>query len=274
MSAEARRLYFSSIRPSTRDRYQRALFNFFQRFRHLSTINVINHMATLQSSSSMEVFISAVSRFTGTSLFGNNFISRIITGKAQTSLPSIFPQVVNTIDLNLYISSSEVFDTNQKFALQLMILTCARPSDIRRLSPNSVKITGNFISVARHGTKADRRKRGHALLIPITRSVIVPEQRIMLIINFDRIWEWMKFALVDCFNSKELAPSIIRKSSACMLRQRGLANRDIMEIGGWASEDTLRRFYSRANVQWINRYGLQPTKVYDPKQWPEMLLAR
>jgi integrase len=274
MSTEALNLYLSSIRPSTKDRYRRILFNFFSRHQHLSIINIINFMATLQSPSSMEIFLSAIARYTGISLFNNKIIDRIITGRAQLSQPRAFPQVVSTIDLNYHIVSSEIFDTNQKFALQLMILMCARPSDIRRLSPNLVKMTGDFISIARFGTKADRRKKGNALLIPITRSVIKPSRQVMTSFHTEGIWAWMKLALSSCFNDDSLQPSIIRKSSACMLRSRGLANRDIMEIGGWSSDDTLRRYYSRANVQWIQRYGLTPIKTYKPTEWPEMLLAK
>jgi integrase len=222
----------------------------------------------------MEVFLAAVARSTGISLFSDHFVRRILIGKAQLSEPKPFPSIVNTIDLWSTILNSDDFSDVERFVLQLMILLCARPSDLSSLRDNQVLFGNSYITVARFGTKADRRHSGTSVLIPITESVFIPDDRSDLVSVFPLCADLMQSALNLAFPGAHLTPSIIRKSSACILRQRGLPNRDIMEIGGWQSEDTLRKFYSRANTQWAFPPNLLPYYTYPGDSWPEMLLAR
>jgi hypothetical protein len=195
-------------------------------------------------------------------------------GAAQRQSPKEFPRIVNTIDLWHHIKNANYISSSEKFGLQLMILLCARPSDIAGLTPQQVHVQGDFISVARFGTKADRKKTGTPILIPITRSVFKPSVTVLRSIDFSNIGSLMLRVLANCFVGMDLPVSIIRKSGACMLRQRGLGNQDICEVGGWRSEDTLRRFYSRANTDWIHSHRKLPVESYSAKEWPEMLLAQ
>jgi integrase len=273
ISDEARRLVFNDLRPSSLVRYRNALGKFFKVYPRLSFANIVNYLATLSSTSSMEVFLSALSRKTGVSLFKNRIIHQMLLGKAQESRPSPFPRVINTIDFFRFVMSNTLISDNDKFIIQLALLTCARVADLVNLSSREVKIEREFISIARSGTKADRRHKGTALLIPITPSVFVPSAQVMSRIDFSLLWSVLNLHLHKCFPGSSLSPGIIRKSSACMLRRRGLSNQDIMEVGGWLSEQTLRRAYSRANVDWIFRYGLDPVSSFPSSRWPEMILC-
>jgi integrase len=155
----------------------------------------------------------------------------------------------------------------------LMILLCGRPSDISGLQRNQVIIGKTHITVNRVGTKADRRFRGSSVLIPITPSVLVPRSLVGLSIALLSVSLLMSRALKLAFPKESLSPGIIRKSSASMYRQRNLSNRDIMEVGGWSSEDTLRRFYSRANTNWISSFSMSDLTPFSSREWPEMVLA-
>jgi integrase len=273
ISKEAIDLYNASIRSSSKDRYYKELQKFFEKFDRLNRLNVINHLSTLTSVSTMEVFLSAVARYSGVSLFRDSVVKRIILGKAQARPAVVFPRIVNTIDLYRVIRTSSQFSPEQKFILQVMILTCARPSDLEGLSSKEVKTANRFISVARLGTKSDLRRAGTAVLIPISKSVFIPSARVMKSIKFDNLRDLMSSALKLAFPGCRLAPGIIRKSSACMLKNRGLPFADIMEIGGWRSEQVVRRAYVRSNVDCVSSLGLKPEKVYSASEWPEMLLS-
>jgi hypothetical protein len=221
----------------------------------------------------MEVFLSALSRQTGISLFKNTIVHRMLLGRAQESCPSPFPRVINTIDFFRFVMTNKLISENDKFIIQVALLTCARVADLVNLSSKEVKIMRGFISIARFGTKADRKHKGTALLIPITSSVFVPSDEVMSNVDFSKLWSVLNLQLHKCFPGCTLSPSIIRKSSACMLRRRGLSNQDIMEVGGLLNEYTLRRAYSRANVDWIFRYGLNPVNSFPASIWPEMILS-
>jgi hypothetical protein len=266
-------LIAESIRSSSKDRYAKAIASFRSKFSVLNRMNIYNFLASLKSVSSMEVFLSAVVRLTGVSLFSDVLVRRIIDGKAQSTVPSVFPRPVNVFELWGYIRFGSSFSDVEIFALQIMLLLCARPSDISSLTVSQIVVSSSHISVARLGTKADRRFKGTPILIPITNSVFIPASFSGLSSALADIASLMSRALKACFPGHSLSPGIIRKSCACMLRQRNLSNRDIMEVGGWASEDTLRRFYSRANTNWITSVTLSDLTPFSSLQWPEMILA-
>jgi integrase len=273
LSSSAKALFNASIRSSSKDRYDKSLKIFFSKFKVLNRINIYNFISSLKSTSSMEVFLAAVSRFSGVSLFSDVIVKRIVDGKAKFVRPSVFPRPVNTIELWNFIRYASDFSRVEQFVLELMILLCARPSDLSGLSASQIIVGDTFVTVNRLGTKGDRRYRGTAILVPITKSVFIPTLSDGITDALCSIASLMTRALNLCFPGNSLSPGIIRKSSACMLRQRNLPNRDIMEIGGWASEETLRRFYSRANTNWISSLSLHNLSTVSFNQWPEMLLA-